>query len=115
MNNEELIKVLADITKRLSILEDFMFKKDITNSFKNIYDDYLITYINDENIINLVDRDTTVVYNRYLDTRKKLGYSKDTASHIRSFNKAVRKRFPNLYIKHLTRNGVNVYIWKSNE
>lgn len=115
MKDEELVKVLADITKRLNVLEDFMFTKNVENSFKKVYDDYLLKFLNDQNIVNFIDRQTDDVYTTYVKARKERGYKDDTVAHIRSFNKAVRKRFPKLYIKHITRNHSNVYLWKSNE
>ena len=111
-NNNELVEILTDITKRITKLEDVVYIENIKNSFKQILDNYLLIYLNEQNIVNFIDRDTQAVYKKYIEERRKHGYSDNTLSHIRSFNKAVRLRFPNLYIKHITRNGFNMYIWK---
>lgn len=115
MNNNELVEILVDLTKRITKLEDVVYVKNIENSFKNMLDDYLLKYLNEQNIINFIDRDTQAVYRKYIEAREKAGYKPETLSHIRSFNKAIKMRFPNLYIKHITRNGANMYIWKANE
>lgn len=115
MENNELVDVLANITGRISKLEDIVYYKNIENNFKSMLDDYLLTYLNEQSIVNFIDRDTQVVYKKYISVRETHGYKDETLAHIRSFNKAVKMRFPNLYIKHITRNGVNMYLWKVHE
>ena len=105
-----MIGLLKNISSRLTIVEERLRIKN--NKDK---DRYIDEYLKKENIINIKDYETKVVYHNYTEERKMFGITaemNDVCSTIRKFNKKVREYYPYLYIEHINRDGRNVYYWK---
>lgn len=100
--------MLDNIYNKLCKIERMLERKEYRPS--KVKDLFLEDYINDETISSFLDKTTNECYEVYKQSREQFDFEPVTICTIRTFNDIVKKTF-NLNIKHITRNGKNLYIW----